>query len=103
MNMQDDAVENARKNLWPNNTYRHGDEALVVACLIRPEDTRPLHAPWWRGKEVYLIGVEENGNFFLHHCDGSIRYWDHATQKDTVIAKSIKAFVTALEPSIRRL
>ena len=101
--MEDDAVERARVNLWAKNRFRHGDTTLIVACLIRPEDTRPLRVPWWRGKEVYLIGVEENGNFFLRHCDGSVRYWDHRKQQDEVIAKSVNDFVGALEKADIRL
>ncbi len=101
--MEDEAIDTARNDLWTKNRFRCGDKTLVVACLIRPEDTRPLHVSWWRGKEVYLIGVEECGNFFLRHCDGTVRYWDHSEQSDTVIAKSVRDFVTALEPSDLRL
>lgn len=101
--MEDEAVEMARRDLWAKNKFRHGDETLVVTCLIRPEDTRPLHVPWWRGKEVHLIGVEESGNFFLRHSDGSVRYWDHSKQEDVVIANSVRDFVGALEPSDLRL
>lgn len=97
--MEDAAVEKARQNLWTRNKIRLGDQTLVVACLIRPEDTRPLNAPWWHGKAVSLIGVEENGNFFLRHCDGTVRYWDHSKQDDEIIAKSVRDFVAALEPA----
>ena len=96
---EDEAVEKARKNLWAKNKIQAGDKTVVVACLIRPEDTRPLHAPWWRGKEVYLIGADIDGNFFLRHCDGTVRLWDHSKQVDEVIAKSVREFATSLQPA----
>lgn len=95
--MEDEALERARKWLFAKRSFRHGDRTLVVACLIRGEDIRPLDAPWWRGKEAYLLGADLNGNFFLRHCDGSVRYWDHSLQKDEIIAKSVREFVSALE------
>ena len=96
---EEEAVERARKNLWANSKIQVGDKTLVVACLIRPEDTRPLHVPWWRGKEVYLIGADIDGNFFLRHCDGTARHWDHSKQEDEVIAQSVREFPTSLQPA----
>ena len=95
--MEDEALESARQTLWMKRNFRFGDDTVVVACLIRAEDMAPLDAPWWHGKQVYLLGVELGGNFFLRHCDGSVRYWDHAKQEDVVIAKSVQEFLSALE------
>ncbi len=94
--MKDDSIERAIKNLWLKRTFYHGEKKLIVACLLRSDDYRPLKAPWWRGKEVYLMGVDLNGNFFLRHCDGSVRYWDHAKQADEVVSSSVKDFVNHL-------
>ena len=99
--MENDAVEKARKELWHKNRFRYGDELLTVVCLLPPEDARPLKAEWWRGKEVNLIAVEENGNFFLRHCDGTVRYWRHAEQEDEIVAKSVREFVSLFEASDR--
>ncbi len=69
---------------------------MVIACLVREEDWKPLKADWWKGKEVYLIGADLNGNFFLRHCDGSVRYWDHKLQADLVIAQSVRNFAAGI-------
>jgi hypothetical protein len=55
-----------------------------------------LIAKWWRGKSVTIIGVDVDGNFFLRHCDGSVRYWEHSKQSDCVVAKSVKEFASRL-------
>ena len=94
--MKTELIDRAIKNLWLENNYYHGDRKLVVACLIRSEDIGPLKAPWWRGKEVSLIGVDIDGNFFLRHCDGSVRYWDHSKQSDEVISPSVREFIVGL-------
>ena len=94
--MNPDFTEKARMNLWLKNTYHHNGQKIVLACLIRNEDIRPLKAPWWKGKEVSLIGVDLNGNFLLRHCDGSVRYWAHNSQSEQIIASSVKSFVQGL-------
>ncbi|HSH17141.1 MAG TPA: hypothetical protein VLD18_13955, partial [Verrucomicrobiae bacterium] len=78
-----DPVERAREQLFLKRTVRHGDRTILVAFLIREADWRPLEAPWWRSKEVCIIGADLSGNFFLRHCDGSVRHWDHRLQADT--------------------
>lgn len=70
---------------------------MTIACLIRTADWRPLTAPWWQGKEACIIGADLDGNFFLRHCDGSVRYWDHRLQADTVVAPSVRVFVSRIE------
>jgi hypothetical protein len=80
--------------LWavlPSSVQVDG-ESHTLAFLIREKDWRPLSAPWWRGKEVYVIGGDVDGNFFLRHCDGTVRLWDHRKQSDTIIAKSVRDF-----------
>ena len=78
-------------------TLEIGDRRYEIACLVRTADWRPLKAPWWRGKEVYVIGADLDGNFFLRHCDGSIRHWDHRLQKDVIIAKSAREFASLIK------
>ena len=72
------------------------DRNVQIAFLIRHTDWRPLTAPWWRGKEVCIVGADLGGNFFLRHCDGSVRYWDHRAERDIVVASSIRAFVSMI-------
>jgi hypothetical protein len=78
-------------------TLHIGDRRYEIACLVRTADWRPLRAPWWRGKDVCVIGADLDGNFFLRHCDGSIRHWDHRLQKDAIIAKSAREFANLIK------
>jgi hypothetical protein len=62
--------------------------------------TPPLEAYWWRGKQVHIVAVDVDGNFFLRHCDGSVRYWDHSKKEDVVAFKSVKEFASAFKEDI---
>lgn len=90
-------MDSAIKNLVMRRTLQHGARTLHVAFLIRDVDQRPLDAPWWHGKEVSIIGADLDGNFFLRHCDGSVRYWDHKAKSDSVIATSVRDFLRQLQ------
>ncbi|MES2933105.1 MAG: hypothetical protein V4805_06425 [Pseudomonadota bacterium] len=70
---------------------------VTVALLLREEDWRPLDAPWWREKQASIIGADIDGNFFLNHCDGSVRYWDHKTQANIVVARSVREFARLIK------
>jgi len=43
------------------------------------------------------MGADINGNFFLRHCDGSVRYWDHKKQTDEIVASSVVEFCERIE------
>src|SRR5258705_12238879 len=94
---ESDLIERALGRLWSHRTFRHGDRTMIIACLIRTADWRPLDAPWWRGKEVCIIGADLDGNFFLRHCDGTIRYCDHRLKVDTILAPSVREFLARIE------
>lgn len=96
MTDQLDPIDRAVRNLGIRRTFRSGDRSITLACLIRQADWRPLQAEWWRGKEVYVMGADLDGNFLLRHCDGTVRLWDHRAQADTVIAKSVKDFIAGI-------
>ncbi|SRR5713101_6945551 len=93
---QPDPIESAIRRLSFNRTIWHGERRITVACLVRTEDWRRLQADWWRGKEVCIIGADLDGNFFLRHCDGTVRHWDHRLQTDVVIARSVRDFVARI-------
>ncbi len=76
--------------------FQHDDVQIRIACLARPEDWRPLCADWWAGKEVCVIGADIEGNFFLRHCDGSVRLWKHRDKKDILLAKSLDVFADGI-------
>jgi len=97
MNSESDPLEEAVRDLGWRNKVRCAEDVLQIACLVRQSDWRPLRAKWWRGKEVCVIGADLNGNFFLRHCDGSVRLWDHSSQSDRIVARSVREFVSRIE------
>ena len=93
-----EAMDRAFADIWWKRTYPLApDHKLTIAFLIRAHDWRPLDAPWWRGKEVCIIGADLHGNFLLRHSDGSVRYWDHEKQADEILASGVVEFCRRLE------
>ena len=81
---------------WQHDYISVDGHGINIALLVRTRDWVPLRAKWWRGKEVSVIGADVDGNFFLRHGDGSVRYWSHVSQSDKVVAKSVNEFVNLL-------
>ncbi|HYE33072.1 MAG TPA: hypothetical protein VEH27_16720 [Methylomirabilota bacterium] len=52
------SLDKAIQQLGLPNRISFGDQELTIACLIREADRRPFQAAWWKGKEVYLLGVD---------------------------------------------
>ena len=92
-----ESIDRAQAQLSLRRTFRHDGRTMTIALLVRDADARPLDAPWWRGKQVSIIGVDLDGNFFLRHSGGAVLYWDHRLQTDTVIAPSVREFVERIE------
>jgi hypothetical protein len=86
-------VSKAISQLGIRHSFKRGERDLSIACLIREADWVPLSAPWWRKKEACIIGADLGGNFFLRYCDGTVRYWEHVSQSDTIVAPSVREFV----------
>ena len=84
-------------NPWRRTVEIARDHKVIIACLIRAADWRPLSALWWRKKSVSIIAVDLSGNFFLHHSDGGVRYWDHRTQTEMKVAGGILEFCSKIE------
>jgi hypothetical protein len=97
MNSEQDPMEKAVRDLGWRNRFRSGEQVLQIACLIRQNDWCPLRAEWWHGKQVCVIGADVNGNFFLRHSDGSVRLWDHNSESDRIVARSVRDFVSRIE------
>lgn len=91
-----DPIDRAIGQLSLRRRVRVGAREVEVALLVRTRDWRPVRAAWWRGKEASVIGADLRGNFFLRHCDGSVRYSDHALGTDMIIAPSVREFVSSL-------
>ena len=89
---EDDSFDRAVAALGYRGTFVKDGLSVPVAILVRTGDWLPLRAPWWRGKEVSIIGADTSGNFFLRHADGSIRYWRHSEGREIVVAASVREF-----------
>jgi len=100
MDANSEPIDRALLRLPSPWTFVHGGRDIVIVCLIREADWRPLKAPWWRGKEVYVIGADVDGNFLLRHSDGTVRYWHHQTQTDEVLARSVREFASVLASAV---
>ena len=85
-----------RTRLYLADTFPAGERTIRVLFLLPEGLWRPLRASWWRGKEVSIIGGDENGNYILRHSDGSVRLWDHERGSDEVLAPSVRSFLSGL-------
>jgi hypothetical protein len=85
--------------LYLADTFTLGDRRIRVLFLLPSAVWRPLRAGWWRGKDVSVIGGDEQGNYLLLHSDGSVRLWEHARGADEVLAPSVRAFLAGLTSS----
>ena len=97
MNAKHPSLDRAIKDLGVRRTFRHGTRTIVIATLVREADWRPLRAPWWRGRDVCVIGADLDGNFFLRHRDGSVRYWQHSLKADTVLTPGVDEFLRGID------
>lgn len=73
-----------------------GREVHVIGLLRSP----PLVAKWWKGKQVSVIGVDVDGNFFLRHPDGSVRYWQHSQQTESWVTGSVREFIRGFREDV---
>ena len=92
--MSDPVLEKAASRIGINPIFDlDGREIHVVGVMSW---SPPLIARWWRGKQVTIVAVDVDGNFFLRQSDGSVRYWEHAKKSESVAAKSVKEFTSKL-------
>jgi hypothetical protein len=96
MTSVDDLIEKATAKLPEKNTYKKGDRIFLVRSLFPHSLWRSLKDPLWKGKEAYPIGTGDDGNLFLRHCDGSVRYWNPKTGQDEVLSSSVRDFLAHL-------
>ena len=96
-------LDTAIQNLGIKRSINIGGENINLACLLRDEDTRPLQAKWWKGKQSTLLAVDDDGNFILRHSGGHVIYWNHAQQSEKTIAKSVSDFIKMIEQGEHQL
>lgn len=94
MHLSDRALEKAASRIGIRPIFDFDGREIHVVCVL--SWSPPLVARWWRGKQVTIVAVDVDGNFFLRHSDGSVRHWEHAKQSESVAAKSVKEFASRL-------
>ena len=89
-------LENSIKNLGIKRVINFNGTELKLACLLRQEDRRPFQAEWWKGKQSYMVAVDDNGHFYLRHCGGCIFKIDPVTQQQETLAKNEEEFLSMI-------
>jgi len=89
-------LENSIKNLGIKRVINFNGTVLKLACLLREEDRRPFQAEWWKGKQSYMIAVDDNGHFYLRHCGGYIFKVDPVTKQQEILAKNEEEFLSMI-------
>ena len=95
--MEKEQLEKAIKNLGVSRTINFNGNMIKLACLLRKEDRRPFQAEWWKGKQSYLIAVDDDGNFILSHSGGYIFRVKAKSSEEEILAKCEKDFLRMIE------
>lgn len=93
----DKHLEKAKSQLALKSVFDIDGRKIHIALII--SDSPPLEARWHKGKEVHIIAVDVDGNFFLRHSSGKVTHWTHATATHQMAARSIREFVSGLQES----
>jgi hypothetical protein len=96
------AVEKAIAGLAKHSIFKKGDVEFEIHTLFPVQSWR-LHAEPCRQAGSVVIGKDSCGNLFLQAPDGSVSFWDHETDGETVLASSVESFcasLTGAEPVI---
>ncbi len=92
-------VQNAIEALPLRSVFVMGTEEFGLQTLY-PVHLWALHHEPCREPGSRILGEDSCGNVFLVAPDGSVSFWDHETDEETVLAASVEAFLAALvEPA----
>ena len=93
------AVERAIAALPKRDTFKTGGDEFGVHTLFPVQSWRP-HTEPCRQPGSLIFAEDDGGNFFLYAPDGSVSFWDHETDDETVLATSVEQFCDSLvEPT----
>jgi hypothetical protein len=93
------AVEKAIAALPKRNAFKTGSDEFGVRTLFPVNSWRP-HTEPCRQAGSLILGEDGCGNFFLYLPDGSVSFWDHETDEETVLTASAEEFCDSLvEPA----
>src|SRR5262245_32095236 len=93
------AVERAIAALPERSAFKLGSDELSVRTLFPAQSWKPHREPCRQAGSL-VLGEDACGNFFLYAPDGSVSFWDHETDDETVLAISVEQFCYSLiEPT----
>src|SRR5687768_7888098 len=93
------AVESAIAALPKRNAFKTDSDEFGVRTLFPIRSWRP-HTEPCRQAGSLILGEDGCGNFFLHAPDGSVSFWDHETNQETVLTATVEEFCASLvEPT----
>jgi hypothetical protein len=92
------AVEKAIAALPKRNAFKTGSDEFAVRTLFPVRSWRP-HTEPCRQAGSLILGEDGCGNLFLQAPDGSVSFWDHETDEETVLTASAEEFCDSLVES----
>src|SRR5215469_508856 len=93
------AVERAITAL-PKRKFFKTDSGGFGVRILFPVHSWRQHTEPCRQAGSQILGEDGCGNFFLYAPDGSVSFWDHETDQETVLAASVEEFCDSLvEPT----
>ena len=88
------AVQKAIASLPQRNTAKSGSGEFELRKLYPTSSWKPqagISQP-----DSVVVGEDSCGNLFLLASDGSVRFWDHETDDETILAVSMESFLDSL-------
>ena len=85
--------------LSKRNIFKLGSDEFEVRTLFPVQSWRP-HTEPCRQAGSLILGEDSCGNFFLYAPDGSVSFWDHETDEETILAPTVEELCDSLvEPT----
>src|SRR6266436_2499823 len=88
------AVQKAIASLPQRSIAKSGAVECEVRVLFPVSSSKPR--PGVSRPDSVVVGEDSCGNLFLMASDGSVRFWDHETEDETILAASVEAFLDSL-------
>ena len=89
------AVERAIAALSKRHAFRFGTDEFEVRTLL-PVASWRRHTEPCRQAGSLVVGEDSCGNLFLCAPDGSVSFWDHETDEETVLSATMEEFCGSL-------
>lgn len=97
--MQSDKyLTKARQLLALKPIFEFDNREIQLVLIL--DQSPPLEAYWHKGKQVHIIAVDVDGNFFLRRSSGAVAYWVHKTATAHDVSASVREFVSSLREDI---